>query len=411
MKDIRREMFGRKKRKKDYTELTTNLQNVSGDLVRLNHTVQNASQVTHEETKKESKNLLENIDKIVKIIAAYMVTWGAVNIFLWASYISSWNLEDTAFIIQQEGIGGGVSRMFALIGSHIIPILSILVFFVSLIILIGPPVVLLIWVKAKIQRFSLTLRVLLFIIFLFILVVYLCLIACIVMGIFYMYHTFVGKYFQYWIEEDIYKLVFVICAVVLIGVFIKSYLENKGKLTGKKGDIISFAKIISSMVLIVFIVFSFFTFTSVYSKGYGTDCMYLIIKEDSSEDQKNYIYSSISSGGKNIADELSKKVDGKEHRQKCRDKDITLLASNVTFMLAEKTVYGKEKPITWYFYDNFGLKLDLEQSLILASYGKTFTQSVYDTENYFKTKVNPKELTKADFESKRKEIHSKIATS
>lgn len=283
-------MFGRKKRKKDYTELTTNLQNISGDLVRLNHTVQNASQVTHEETKKESKNLLENIDKIVKIIAAYMVTWGAVNIFLWASYISSWNLEDTAFIIQQEGIGGGVSRMFALIGSHIIAILSILVFFVSLIILIGPPVVLLIWVKAKIQRFSLTLRVLLFIIFLFILVVYLCLIACIVMGIFYMYHTFVGKYFQYWIEEDIYKLVFVICAVVLIGVFIKSYLENKGKLTGKKGDIISFAKIISSMVLIVFIVFSFFTFTSVYSKGYGTDCMYLIIKEDSSEDQKNYIY-------------------------------------------------------------------------------------------------------------------------
>ena len=103
------------------------------------------------------------------------------------------------------------------------------------------------------------------------------------------------------------------------------------------------------------------------------------------------------------------KVDGKEHRQKCRDKDITLLASNVTFMLAEKTVYGKEKPITWYFYDNFGLKLDLEQSLILASYGKTFTQSVYDTENYFKTKVNPKELTKAEFESKRKEIHSNLA--
>ena len=103
------------------------------------------------------------------------------------------------------------------------------------------------------------------------------------------------------------------------------------------------------------------------------------------------------------------KVDGKEHRQKCRDKDITLLASNVTFMLAEKTVYGKEKPITWYFYDNFGLELNLEKSLVLASYGKTFTQSVYDTEHFFKTKVNPKELTKAEFESKRKEIHSKLA--
>lgn len=103
------------------------------------------------------------------------------------------------------------------------------------------------------------------------------------------------------------------------------------------------------------------------------------------------------------------KVDGKDHRQRCRDKDITSLASNITIMLAEKTIYGKEKPITWYFYDNFGLKLDLEQSLILASYGKTFTQSVYDTENYFKTKVNPKELTKAEFEAKRKEIHNALA--
>lgn len=103
------------------------------------------------------------------------------------------------------------------------------------------------------------------------------------------------------------------------------------------------------------------------------------------------------------------KVDGKEHRQKCRDKDITLLASNVTFMLAEKTVFGKEKAITWYFYDNFGLELNLEKSLVLASYGKTFTQSVYDAEHYFKTKVNPKELTKAEFEAKRKEIHSKLA--
>ena len=111
---------------------------------------------------------------------------------------------------------------------------------------------------------------------------------------------------------------------------------------------------------------------------------------------------------KSLAYGFDYKVGNEVHRQKCRDKDITLLASNVTFMLAEKTVYGKEKPITWYFEDNFGLKLDLEQSLILASYGKTFTQSVYDTENYFKTKENPKELTKAEFESKRKEIHNKL---
>lgn len=105
------------------------------------------------------------------------------------------------------------------------------------------------------------------------------------------------------------------------------------------------------------------------------------------------------------------KLDGKEHRQRCRFKDITLLASNVTFMLAEKIIKGKEKSITWYFEDNFGIELDLEKSLVLASFGKTFTQSVYDTEHYFKTKVNPKELTKTEFESKRIEIHTKLAMS
>lgn len=105
------------------------------------------------------------------------------------------------------------------------------------------------------------------------------------------------------------------------------------------------------------------------------------------------------------------KVDGKEHRQRCRDKDITSLASNISIMLAEKIIKGKEKSITWYFEDNFGIELDLEKSLVLASFGKTFTQSVYDTENYFKTKVNPKDLSKAEFEAKRKEIHTKLATS
>lgn len=105
------------------------------------------------------------------------------------------------------------------------------------------------------------------------------------------------------------------------------------------------------------------------------------------------------------------KVDGKEHRQRCRDKDITSLASNISIMLAEKIIKGKEKSITWYFEDNFGIELDLEKSLVLASFGKTFTQSVYDTEHYFKTKVNPKELTKTEFESKRKEIHTKLAMS
>lgn len=130
---------------------------------------------------------------------------------------------------------------------------------------------------------------------------------------------------------------------------------------------------------------------------------------DTEAQRKDYFNTVDNLKAKSLEYGFDYKLDGKEHRQRCRFKDITLLASNVTFMLAEKIIKGKEKPITWYFEDNFGLKLDLEQSLILASYGKTFTQSVYDTENYFKLKVNPKELTKAEFEAKRKEIHNALA--
>jgi len=46
---------------------------------------------------------------------------------------------------------------------------------------------------------------------------------------------------------------------------------------------------------------------------------------------------------------------------------------------------------------------------MLMLFGTTFIQSVYDAENYFKTKVNPKDLSKDEFEKKRKEIHNALA--
>ena len=102
------------------------------------------------------------------------------------------------------------------------------------------------------------------------------------------------------------------------------------------------------------------------------------------------------------------KVNGKEHRQRCRDKDIAYMVANIVTLQTAKTL-GIEKKITWYFEDNVGMTAGLQELGQLMLYGTTFVQSVYDTENWFKTKVNPKEVTKAEFESKRKEIHSKLA--
>ena len=104
------------------------------------------------------------------------------------------------------------------------------------------------------------------------------------------------------------------------------------------------------------------------------------------------------------------KIDGKEHRQKCRDKDIAKMVATVVSLQLAKSM-GVDKKVTCYFYDNFGMSAGLQELGMLMLYGTTFVQSVYDCENYFKIKVNPKELTKAEFENKRKEIHSKLATS
>ena len=103
------------------------------------------------------------------------------------------------------------------------------------------------------------------------------------------------------------------------------------------------------------------------------------------------------------------KVDGKEHRQRCRDKDIIWIAMTALLLFLVKTFMGKEIKKTWYFEDDYGKEMDLMGFIQLMFFGSTFIQSVYDTENFFKTKVNPKEVTKEEFEAKRKEIHFKLA--
>lgn len=113
---------------------------------------------------------------------------------------------------------------------------------------------------------------------------------------------------------------------------------------------------------------------------------------------------------KSLAYGFDYKVKDKDHRQKCRDTDIAKMVSVIVALQIAKEM-KVDKKVTWYFEDNFGMEAGLQELGQLMLFGTTFVQSVYDTENYFKTKVNPKEVTSAEFESKRKEIHLKLATS
>lgn len=116
---------------------------------------------------------------------------------------------------------------------------------------------------------------------------------------------------------------------------------------------------------------------------------------------------------KNI-DEIKAQVleygfDYQGHQQRCRDKDIALMVATVTSLQVIKNVLNKDKTIIWYLEDNHGFKMDLLGMSKLMLLGTTFIQSIYDTENYFKTLETPVLITREMFESKRKEIHLKLA--
>ena len=111
---------------------------------------------------------------------------------------------------------------------------------------------------------------------------------------------------------------------------------------------------------------------------------------------------------KSLAYGFDYKVKDKDHRQKCRDTDIAKMVSVIVALQIAKEM-KVDKKVTWYFEDNFGMEAGLQELGQLMLFGTTFVQSVYDTENYFKTKVNPKEVTSDEFESKRKEIHNALA--
>lgn len=109
------------------------------------------------------------------------------------------------------------------------------------------------------------------------------------------------------------------------------------------------------------------------------------------------------------AETLEYGFDYQGQRQRCRDKDVAFMVATITALQAAATL-GKKKRITWYFEDNAGVEMGLNEMAGLMLLGTTFVQSVFDTENYFKTLADCTVVTKEQFEQKRKEIHEKLVS-
>lgn len=100
-------------------------------------------------------------------------------------------------------------------------------------------------------------------------------------------------------------------------------------------------------------------------------------------------------------------IEGRTHRQRCRDKDISLMGTIMTFLLAKKLILNADDTACWFFEDNFQKKMDLKEILTFASFGKSFIDGIYLAENYFKTLNEPRLITKEEYLEKIKEFQVK----
>ena len=80
--------------------------------------------------------ILDVMGKIPRILPLYLTALGAFHVFSWAFFISSGNIGDISFIIQKEGISGGISRILTLIIPHIMMLIIALIPNVILIMLV-----------------------------------------------------------------------------------------------------------------------------------------------------------------------------------------------------------------------------------------------------------------------------------
>ena len=250
-----------------------------------------------------------------------MTALGAFHVFSWAFFVSSGNIGDISFIIQKEGISGGISRMFALIVPHIMMLIIALIPSIVLIVLyilsvkFGIRVHRKSGISNKIKNFLYS-SISGFLLF----ILALCLLAILI-------SMFVNsdsannfsfdESFNYWIKpENIIPQIIVMCILPVIPIlFFVKYRQDTHK--------VLFYRIILWVVIFSVSVVPFFMFNTAYSKGYGTECVSLetednmivesSVKMGNGEEGKKKMSEVIQSGGGYITDILNEGKGNKKY--------------------------------------------------------------------------------------------------
>ena len=264
--------------------------------------------------------ILDVMGKIPRILPLYLTALGAFHVFSWAFFISSGNIGDISFIIQKEGISGGISRILTLIIPHIMMLIIALIPNVILIMLVYLSLKFGTWVyrrtrnilNSKIVHFfwSSIPGFLFFILFLFLMT----LVIRMLLNSNSANNFYFDKSFDYWIEPGnvITPILFTMVITFILHIIFIFFILN-WKIIQK---VLTY-KIVLWVVIFFVSLSPFFMFSGAYSKGYGTECISLETEDNmivgpsvgtgNVGEEKNILKISevIQSGGGYIADILS----------------------------------------------------------------------------------------------------------
>lgn len=115
----------------------------------------------------------------------------------------------------------------------------------------------------------------------------------------------------------------------------------------------------------------------------------------------------------NLVDQLKNEAleygfDYKNHRQRLRTKDLIYMEISIKSLEIGKKKTKKDLKSTWYFQDGFGMPMSITDLEDMMFSGTMFIQSIFNTESFFKTKIEPKELTISEFKAKVNELHNLV---
>lgn len=212
-----------------------------------------------------------DLDRFLKVGTLCLTVWGAINMFLWASALSSWDFRDTIYILSKEGILNGLNKLLPILFGEIVWIAEFLI-------LLSVAFLFVMYGKKHKYKYQ------------FILIA-----GLIVVFVFYCLDTIFEITFlsQYWNNvignmPKLYRLLIIFFIYIPLGYLYYTLLfpskkgnsEDKGGCRGyqKMQKIFSIISIIS-LILGVSFIFPL----NVYSTGYGSECLYIDLKSAENE--------------------------------------------------------------------------------------------------------------------------------